>query len=87
MASDAFRPPFAAPRAHASLAGAAAADVHALPFPDCAFDAVLCVTVLCHRSIADPAVAVAELARVTRKAASSCSWSPACGGCDGPTTG
>ena len=54
-------------RAHASLAGAAAADVQALPFPDCAFDAVLCVTVLCHRSIADPAVAVAELARVTRK--------------------
>ena len=53
-------------RAHPSLAGAAAADVQALPFPDHAFDAVLCVTVLCHRSIADPAVAVAELARVTR---------------------
>jgi demethylmenaquinone methyltransferase/2-methoxy-6-polyprenyl-1,4-benzoquinol methylase len=53
-------------RAHPSLAGAAAADVRALPFPDRTFDAVLCVTVLCHRSIADPAVAVAELARVTR---------------------
>ena len=53
-------------RAHPSLAGAAAADVQALPFPDRSFDAVLCVTVLCHRSIADPAVAVAELARVTR---------------------
>ena len=37
-----------------------------MPFPDHTFDAVLCVTVLCHRSIADPAVAVAELARVTR---------------------
>ena len=37
-----------------------------MPFPDATFDAVLCVTVLCHRSIADPAVAVAELARVAR---------------------
>ena len=55
-------------RAHPALAGAAAADVQALPFPDRTFDAVLCVTVLCHQSIADPAVAVAvaELARVTR---------------------
>jgi SAM-dependent methyltransferase len=52
--------------AHPTLATAAAADVQALPFPDATFDAVLCVTVLCHRSIADPAVAVAELARVAR---------------------
>ena len=33
--------------------------------PTGSFDAVLCVTVLCHRSITDPALAVAELARVT----------------------
>jgi ubiquinone/menaquinone biosynthesis C-methylase UbiE len=54
-------------RAHPLLASAAAADVQALPFPDGTFDAVLCITVLYHRSIADPAVAVAELARVTRR--------------------
>jgi ubiquinone/menaquinone biosynthesis C-methylase UbiE len=53
-------------RTHPLVAGAAAADVQALPFPDRTFDAVLCITVLCHRSITDPGVAVAELARVTR---------------------
>jgi SAM-dependent methyltransferase len=53
-------------RGHPLVAGAAAADVQALPFPDRTFDAVLCITVLYHRFIADPAVAVAELARVTR---------------------
>ena len=52
--------------AHPTLTAAAAADVQALPFPDATFDAVLCVTVLCHRSIDDPSVAAAELARVTR---------------------
>jgi ubiquinone/menaquinone biosynthesis C-methylase UbiE len=54
--------------AHPSLRATVAADVLALPFPDGVFDGVLCVTVLCHQSIADPdvAVAVAELVRVTR---------------------
>jgi SAM-dependent methyltransferase len=42
------------------------ADLNALPHPDQAFDAVLCVTALCHRMNVDPARTVAELARVTR---------------------
>jgi ubiquinone/menaquinone biosynthesis C-methylase UbiE len=44
----------------------AAGDVAHLPFADDSFDAALCVTVLCHRSIADPAAVVRELARVVR---------------------
>ena len=44
--------------------GLAAGDVAHLPFVDDAFDAALCVTVLCHRSITDPAAVVRELARV-----------------------
>jgi ubiquinone/menaquinone biosynthesis C-methylase UbiE len=52
--------------AHSGVETAVAADVQALPFTASSFDAVLCVTVLCHRSIPDPALAVAELARVTR---------------------
>src|SRR5215204_221807 len=35
--------------------GAVAADINHLPFAPASFDAVLCVTVLCHRSIASPA--------------------------------
>ncbi len=46
--------------------GLAAADVQRLPFVDGVFDAALCVTVLCHRSIPDPVVAARELARVVR---------------------
>lgn len=38
--------------------------VEHLPFPDATFDLTICVTVL--EFVADPAVAVAELARVTR---------------------
>ncbi len=42
------------------------ADIHQLPHPDDTFGVTLCVTVLCHESIADPAAVVRELARVTR---------------------
>ena len=52
--------------AHPGVAAVVAADVQGLPFPSGSFDAVLCVTVLCHQSIPDPSLAVAELARVTR---------------------
>ncbi len=56
--------------------GLAAADVQALPFADASFDVTLCVTVLCHRSIADPVVAVRELARVTRPGGLVCLMEP-----------
>jgi len=42
------------------------ADLNTLPHPDSSFDAVLCVTALCHRMNVDPAATVRELARVTR---------------------
>lgn len=42
------------------------ADLNALPHPDDAFDAVLCVTALCHRMNREPAHTVRELIRVTR---------------------
>ncbi len=61
---------------HASTSGFAAADVQALPFAADSFDASVCVTVLCHRSIPDPVVAVAELARVTRPGGIVCLWEP-----------
>ena len=47
-----------------------------LPFPDAAFDAVLCVTMLCHRSIASPAAVVAELGRVVKPGGLLCLWEP-----------
>lgn len=53
-----------------------AADARHLPFADGAFDLVLCVTVLCHRSIASPADAVAEMARVVRPGGLVCLWEP-----------
>ena len=42
------------------------ADLNHLPFADGSFDAVMCVTALCHEMNPDPAVTVAEFARVTR---------------------
>ena len=42
------------------------ADLNALPHPDDSFDAVLCVTALCHRINVDPARTVREIARVTK---------------------
>jgi SAM-dependent methyltransferase len=51
-------------------------DVTALPFADGSFDAAQCVTVLCHRSIPDPAIAVGELARVLRPGGTLCLLEP-----------
>lgn len=42
------------------------ADANRLPFARGSFDAVLCVTVLCHRSIPEPQMVVADLARLVR---------------------
>jgi SAM-dependent methyltransferase len=56
--------------------GFVAADVNRLPFANASFDAVLCVTVLCHRSIPSPAAAVGELARVVRPGGVVCLWEP-----------
>ena len=61
---------------HPTTDGFATADVLALPFADRSFDAVLCVTVLCHRSITEPIEAVRELARVTRPGGLVCLWEP-----------
>ncbi len=56
--------------------GLAAADVTRLPFADDAFDAVLCVTVLCHQSVLDPRATVAELVRVVRPGGVVCLMEP-----------
>jgi SAM-dependent methyltransferase len=56
--------------------GLIAADAGSLPLATGAFDAVVCVTVLCHRSIADPAAVVRELARVVRPGGVLCLWEP-----------
>lgn len=52
-------------RTHPEVCGTVA-DVSRLPFADGSFDATLCVTVLCHELVPDPAATVRELARVTR---------------------
>jgi len=51
---------------HPDVTARAVADIASLPLASEAFDAVLCVTVLCHRLVASPAAAVGELVRVTR---------------------
>ncbi|MBI4882964.1 MAG: class I SAM-dependent methyltransferase [Actinobacteria bacterium] len=56
--------------------GFVVADATKLPFATASFDVVLCVTVLCHQSISDPQVAVAELARVLRPGGVLCLWEP-----------
>ena len=56
--------------------GLVAADAGRLPLVTDAFDAVVCVTVLCHRSIVDPAAVVRELARVVRPGGALCLWEP-----------
>lgn len=61
---------------HPDASGFVAADVLAQPFADDSFDAALCVTVLCHQSIDDPALAVRELARVVRPGGIVCLWEP-----------
>jgi SAM-dependent methyltransferase len=57
-------------------AGFVNADVHRLPFASGSFDLVLSVTMLCHRSIPDPQVAVNELARVVRPGGMLVLWEP-----------
>lgn len=52
------------------------ADLNALPHADNSYDAVLCVTALCHRMNRDPAATVAELARVTRPGGVVCLMEP-----------
>lgn len=51
-------------------------DLSLLPFRTGAVDAVLCVTVLCHRAIPDPAAAVGELVRVLRPGGVICLLEP-----------
>ncbi len=60
----------------APAVGYVTADVQHLPFADASFDIVLCVTVLCHRSIPRPQVAVDQLARVVRPGGIVCLWEP-----------
>lgn len=57
-------------------AALAAAEVARLPFADASFDAALCVTVLYHAKVADPAAAVRELARVVRPGGVVCLLEP-----------
>ncbi len=56
--------------------GLAVADLTRLPYRDDSFDALLCVTVLCHQSIEDPLSAVRELARVVRPGGVVCLMEP-----------
>ena len=52
------------------------ANLNDLPHPADAFDAVLCVTALCHKMNTDPAATVAELARVTKPGGVVCLMEP-----------
>ncbi len=52
------------------------ADLNHLPHPNGSFDAVLCVTALCHRMNRDPASTVSELVRVTRPGGIVCLMEP-----------
>jgi SAM-dependent methyltransferase len=61
---------------HPDITALAAADVQLLPFRSASFDVVLCVTVLCHRSIPYPSVAVDELVRVAKPGGVVCLWEP-----------
>ena len=54
----------------------ARADLNRLPFADGAFDAVLCVTALCHRMNPDPTAIVRDFARVTRPGGVVCLMEP-----------
>ena len=54
----------------------ARADINNLPFGDDSFDAVLCVTALCHRMNPDPAAIVAEFGRVAKPGALICLMEP-----------
>jgi SAM-dependent methyltransferase len=58
------------------VAGVVNADVNRLPFADQSFDAVMCITVLCHQAVPSPAHAVGELARVLRPGGVLCLQEP-----------
>jgi ubiquinone/menaquinone biosynthesis C-methylase UbiE len=60
---------------HESI-GLAVADATRLPLAADSFDVAICVTVLCHRSIRDPASVVRELARVVRPGGVVCLLEP-----------
>jgi SAM-dependent methyltransferase len=64
--------------ARGSFAGylPARADLNQLPHPADSFDAVLCVTALCHRFNTDPQVGVREFARVTKPGGLVCLMEP-----------
>ncbi len=52
------------------------ADLNSLPHPDRSFDAVLCVTALCHKMNPDPAAIVREFARITKPGGLVCLMEP-----------
>lgn len=52
------------------------ADLNHLPHPDASFDAVLCVTALCHQMNPDPAAIVREFARITKPGGLVCLMEP-----------
>ena len=52
------------------------ADLNHLPFADESFDAVLCVTALCHRMNPDPSAIVRDFARITRPGGMVCLMEP-----------
>ena len=52
------------------------ADLNQLPHPDGAFDAVLCVTALCHRMNPDPQAIVEQFARITKPGGLVCLMEP-----------
>lgn len=52
------------------------ADISRLPLRDASVDAVLCVTVLCHRAITEPEATVGELVRVMRPGGVICLLEP-----------
>jgi SAM-dependent methyltransferase len=54
----------------------AVADLNRLPFADGSFDAVLCVTVLYHRLVPDPAAVVRDFARLVRPGGVVCLMEP-----------
>ena len=54
----------------------AAGEIARLPFADGSFDAALCVTVLYHERVVDPAAAVRELARTVRPGGVVCLLEP-----------
>ncbi len=61
-------------RGHGLLA--VQADMNRLPFADQTFDAVLCVTALCHRMNPDPGAIVRDFARITKPGGVVCLWEP-----------